>query len=253
MDTAAAHRPSRVELGLGALSVALGAASLLVGDTLLDALGIAATSRPSYATAFSVFFLLVGFLLIQYSQQVRATAYVSEQVEQVAARLQARIPIVQGVEVVTTDDAFEALAIHLRSATHIWNTRIAPPEAVVSYDTPASKRYERALRQALNQGASMRDVVSSDWREEAVAVAERIAPTGGTYRWRLVARTDMPPFLNFIVVETRPGVRIGYCGWAVSRDRGYEQPCLQVNDARVIDYLLDLHRELYDFARYGDA
>jgi hypothetical protein len=98
---------------------------------------------------------------------------------------------------------------------------------------------------ALRKGLKFREVVTSQWATDAdnlELLAQRANPQ---HRYRYTKLdADVPPFLNFTIIQDRDGNREVFCGWIITPIKGFEQPCLRFRDPRVVDYFLAWHNEL---------
>lgn len=234
---------SRLEAGVAIGTIIATGLSAVLSDALWKALAVPSTERGVFTVALSLVVLIAGFLALIYAQWRKTTDRVDSTVGRVVDTLQARIPTLCTLEVMTTRDAFVELAFAIKHSRNVWNTRIAPSMYTKRYDTPASTAYASAIVAAIRAGTNFRDVVSASWENAAKELERAVDGGDGVYR-RHALQGEVPSFLNFTVLEGRDGRRVTYLGWTISHGRGFEQPTIKITEPRVAEYFIEWHADL---------
>lgn len=236
-------RVSRLDAGVAIGTIVATGLSAVLGEPLWKALEVPANERGVFTLALSSVVLMAGFLALVYVQWRKTTEQVQTIVGDVVESLQARIPTLGTLQVMTTEDAFVELAFVVRQSRRVWNTRVAPAKYTKRYDTPASVAYASAIVQAIRAGTNFKDVVSASWLNTAKELEDAVAGGSGVYRL-CPLEGEVPSFLNFTVLEGRDEQRVTYIGWTISHGRGFEQPCIKITEPRVADYFVEWHADL---------
>jgi len=229
---------------LGSAIVSVGSLWLSSWEPMLDWLRVPANLRDSLGTSLSILVLFLGFLPVLYLQSNRLLEDVDVRVNSIVAELRGSIPHFSTVEVMSADTAFLRLAESLPHARHVWNTRIANPTAASLYVTRNYAQYLAAMDEAVRNGLIVRDVVVPALQSVAARLGTVAATSSGTYECRVVTFAELT-YVNFIALDFQDGRREVYFGWAISRARGFEQPCFRFRDERIVEFFVTLHGELF--------
>lgn len=217
----------------------LGILSLWASDPIWEFLGIDDTGRRTDLASSTAAVILFASFLITLSVQVdRIRTDTTATVSGLLTQLEQRVPDIRALQVMTSEHALEQLASQLTSASAYWNTRVAPTN-IDPADTVTSLKHDKALARAIRSGCVYREVLSPQWEDRAHGLASLAERRPGQVHLHVV---DAPlhPMLNFCVVKHRDGSMDAYLGWAMSRQRRFEQPCLRFRDQRVAEYLIEV-------------
>lgn len=241
------------DLGILLTGLLLGFLSLWVGsgEAIWQYLDIPKAQQAPLTGALSIMFLLAGFLIATYQQVDKLRQAVDGQTRELARELAARGSS-SSLRSLSSDAALQEITTLLPSTARVWNTRIAAQGLDEYYPTAAGRAFDAALQRSVTaRRVHYREVLSQQWEGHVAAWLSRKAPrnAGGGGASFSVLELDVPSFVNFIVLELGDGSKQIYFGWAISRQRGFEQSCLHISDARAADYYVSWHNELFASGR----
>lgn len=238
------------DLSILVLGILLAFASLFVGsgDAIWSRLSVPVEQRASFTYALSIAFLMTGFLIAAFQQVERLQASINSQSANFTLELSRRLDSTPTVRLLTSDQAFIELRELLPGVRRIWNTRITNDAVENPYPTAQSVAFGKALGSALDksQPPIYREVLSQTWAAHTLDATKTKKRTGEhpTAEYSVIEHSPAS-FINFIVLESSDGRRQVFCGWAISRNRGFEQDCLHLNDSRAANFFIAWHHDLF--------
>src|SRR5690349_18821256 len=206
--------------------------------------------RSTLGIALSIVLVLIPILIAFYLQSNRLERRVSAEVRMESSRivdqLSQSIPQMARLAVMPGDTAYDYLVNNLPFAERAWNTRLAGAGIVPKYNSESGRRYREALCQALIKGLRFDEVVSTAWVADAAQLEgevrrKRPAPD---YSYH-VLKGDMPPIVNFIVLQYADDRKEVVVGWLNSRiGGGYDPLAMLFREQRIVGYFQVWYDEL---------
>jgi ABC-type multidrug transport system fused ATPase/permease subunit len=222
------------------VGVILSLLALVAGtyDPLWSWLGVTnGNLRGSLTLTFSLFFLLVSFLLAHYQKLDEIATSVQNFTDGLNKRLKQELPHIQVLRAILADAALKEIAASLGDARVVRNTRILGDKLRGGYQSEEGREYARIFEKRLIRGGMIAyDVINTSWQDYARDLLAKVPDQH--YRCYVVANS-LPSFLNFIVLEYADGERDVYFGWAISPTRGFEQVCFHTTENRVVSFFAD--------------
>jgi hypothetical protein len=228
-------------IGIGTV-LAVASIALTAWNTLWSSLGIDNDQRTGVATALTILFLNLGFLVGLYFQQNDFKTEVLDAQQHGLQGLRNMIPSLTVFAAYTGEAAMGILTQRLPVATVALNTRIL--SAKMSETSHAAESpWDVAVRRSVKGGLIFREVVSPD--NESLARARLASSGGGRGRYQAaVLRHNLPSFMNFIVLEMSDGRKEVWFGWVVSLTAGWEGTVICTAEHKVVTLFEGWHAEL---------
>ena len=249
MEVIVTRRRRRVKWGLLSIAagVALGVLSLALAsfDSLWTMLGVARDLRTGQSTGLAILFLSLGFLIALHFQQEEFKLELLAAQQANLNRLIASVPMIGVFSYQTGEDAMSTLTKVIATARAASNTRISSSKVNTMVGRHGlSSPWDSALRHAVANGLTYREVVSSNHAE---LVRDRRLTTDGSHGvYEAVILRQVPPaFLNFIVLEYLDGTKDLWFGWMASRTSGFEGTVVRTAELRLIALFERWHNELF--------
>lgn len=200
--------------------------------------------RVGESTALAILFICLGFLLAVYLQQLDFKSDVLKLQDEKLERLISAIPSIHIYSRYSGDEAMVFIASLLPITKMALNTRILTEE-MNKTNHPVLSPWDNAVRSAVKNGLTFRDVVSKG--NESIANGRSQAAIGGSgiYEASFVEHS-LPSFMNFIVLEGRDGSLEVWFGWIVSKSAGYEGTVIRTGDAHIVQLFERWHREMFN-------
>lgn len=219
-----------------AVSLAVGGLGFLAIDFLSD--------NSPQAVALAVVAGIITHLIfdrIAYRRKLEQTR------NEIVESLRVGTPFESGYRVFPRErDATSYLMAMLPSAKLIWNTRISDSTAVYSkrFNRGEINEHDRALLNAIKNGAECRIVIQSDRRDEIspfVTACEELS-TNGCEGGLLVYNVDFgfQPVTQMIIIETKEGGREVLIGWSMGKEIGFESSVVLFRDRQLVDFFASI-------------
>lgn len=213
----------------------LGVAALVFGEPLLSKVGVTESLRTPIVTVGSILLMLTGFLLAAHTLHASSLATFEAKLAQVKGTLRA----------FDGDTAFAYIARRALSANTILNTMVMHAADTHPLLTDLLDEWRVSRREAINKGVHVREVVSGGYRDRALALAVEF-PLGhkrGKYE-AYVVDCQLGALINFTVLEYSEGPSEVVFGWVISTRGGFERPCFQSFDPKVVTLFATWFTEL---------
>jgi len=206
------------------------------------------------STALATFFVIVGFLAALYLQQrdfnsamvVQQSLLRSKLLAEQTKELNKILSSIPSAEIFTHysgDEAMSHLTVMLPTIAVALNTRLLSKEANATRH-PTLSPWDNAVRTAIQNGLTFRDVLSQGNEEMAQGRLQAFLDGDGSYE-AVTLSYALPSFLNFILLYGRDGSREVWFGWIVSKQVGYEGTVIKTRERRIFDLFERWHRELF--------
>lgn len=212
----------------------------IIGGIRTDFIGLVEPGADAavVSTAVAIVILLIGDRTAGWIKDKRLRHDITVVVSNLARSLPSHYFI---REFPSSDDAMGYLSRRLPLARAAFNTKICKDAIPPSRDT--GDRYTTAIGTALEAGVFYKDIVSPGYMNYAKEL--RCYQGKGQYHFR-VLDSDVPSFLNFIVLEYDEEDEEAVIGWATSKTSWTDERAYLIKDRRLISYLREYHTALFD-------
>jgi hypothetical protein len=235
-------RRSWLYLASGAL---LGFLSLIFGNPLWGLVGVSARNRAEYSTASSVTFIVLGLAaaIVFQLNEFRETVTTKQADE--FARVVNAMPFSKVFIAWNGEESMERLISQLSDANVALSTRVYPRELGVIPHATGSP-WDEAVCQYIRNGGTYRDVLCD--ASEPVAEGRILAgKTGKGFYQAVRIPSDLPSFLNFIILTLRDGRKQVWFGWLFSKTTVFDGQVFETAESRIVDLFEQWHRDLFSF------
>jgi hypothetical protein len=233
-------RRSWLYLASGAL---LGFLSLILGNPLWRLMGVSATYRSEYSTASAVTFIVLGLAAAIVFQLNEFRETVTTQQSEELARVINSMPSSKVFIAWSGEESMERLIAQLPDTNVALSTRVYASElGVIPHAT--GSQWDSAVCQYIQNGGTYRDVLSD---ASAPIAKERIlaGEAGKGFYQAVQVPSELPSFLNFIILTKKDGRKQVWFGWLFSRTTAFDGQVFETAEARIVDLFEQWHHDLF--------